>query len=1011
MKSKKAALIALGSLVAIAVFMIFIRTGERDMGEHTESNGHAAMESVENGGSVATQPIDGNDSTLGEYSVGYSREDAEGGDSAVASTPTTALAPSLPVGDYSIYVCTTGSDQNSGIREYPFATVQRAVFEADRNRNRGNQTIYLREGIYFQQFMIANSYYDPHGRNRPDGDEPAFLTIRNYPGEVAVLDGSRNIVVDQGQHQMIIIQNSDYVRIYGLVIQNNAPTNSGFATPAAVMVETVGTMGRSQGVEIINNTILGMDGDTFGHPTASAPGANGSAIQVYGRTQFEENALRYVLIEGNEIAYGRVGWTENIVVAGNVSDFAVRSNFVHNNNNIGINVIGLWGWVTNTGTSAAARSDWNRARRGVVEGNVVINNIGYGNHAYESCGGASGIYVDGAMDITIRYNFVSGSSAGISVGTEPPHARWYGPEPVMAENIRMYHNILANNRQGAVLLGGTFGAWDLDVYYNTMIGRDIVRGSAGGVNGVVNINNNWSGSEMNRNFFFGNNILVSFVDADVNLADPNHLIRYLSSGWNDNDAGASRTAYLTFEGNVLYGRVIGGITAENALPHTNLLEGNVRVTTSPLAGMNFAAGTDTGDFTLTTSANGAGACIQRIQEAMEGARLPLFEIAMADYRAFVNVLPAATDIVRHLSQPAVRGSIDQPLTLEQVGRNIARYFEGQVAYMPVTNAVPADSLQRHNVIVGILHWAYGYDPEPTSGYGGRLSVQSGFHTDNAYRGIISFGFGNEGDVDFARIAALDSPWTLGSVRGTPHQDSRYPGIRFFVRIPYFNPVSGRTSYIVRGFSTPHWWRGLNEAAAVLAITMDDIINARRDNPMRRYVCAETGCDTHDGSITHPWATINHGLQQIWHGDTLFLRGTFYENVTIPVSASGNINNPTTLTNWPGHGAVIDGMGGEFAIYMPGVDNFTISDIELQNATHGIFAGTSENTLIARRTLRNFQSNWWDLHCLNFDNQHTDSIYGLGMMRDINITNVTISSQGEEVVIGNAPPHSLHLIRV
>ncbi|MCL2364063.1 MAG: DUF1565 domain-containing protein [Defluviitaleaceae bacterium] len=904
---------------------------------------------------------------------------------AAAATPTQPSTPTGPISfnTYSWYVCPTGNDMNDGSIDAPFATIQRAIFVAGRRRDEGAHTIYLREGMYFQQASVHESFYDPFGRNRPEGCEPAFLTIRNFPGEVAVLDGSLNAPSDQGGHQMIIITNSDYVRIYGLVIQNNAPLNHGFATPSAILVETAGALtGRSQGVEILNNTILGMDGDTFGMPTVNAPGANGSAIQIYGRAQTDARALRYVRVEGNEVGYCRVGWTESIVVAGNVSDFVIRHNFVHNNNNIGINVIGLWGWVTGTGNTANARLYWNRTRRGLIEGNVVINNIGYDNHASEGCGGASGIYVDGAMDMIIRYNFVSGSSVGISVGTEPYHARWYAA-PVMAENIRVYHNIIANNRQGAVLMGGTFGAWDLDVRYNTMVARDIVRGSAGGVNAVVNINNNASAREMNRNFYFAYNIFVSFVDAGVNPVDPGHIIRTLTSGWNDNDADPTRVEYLTFESNVLYGRTIFGTSVETALPQSTLLGNNVRATSSPLAGMNFADGIDTGDFTQTAYANGAGADTARIQAAMADARLPLFEIAMADYRAFVAVLPAAAEIVQFLSRPEIRGSLTQPLTLDQVGRNMARYFENAVLHMPVTEHVPADSPQRHNVMAGILNWAFGYEVHEASGYGGRLSVQPGFHTDNAYRGIVSFGYGNEGDVDFTRVAALGpaNPWTLGAVRGTPHPQSRYPGVRFFIRIPYYNDVTGRTSFIVRGFHTPHWFRDLPEAAAILAITQEDIIAALRDNPAQRFVCADAGDDANDGSANAPWRTINHALQQIWHGDVLFLSGTFEEHVIIAAQASGNVNNPTVLTPRLGHTATIRG-DGQWAVTFDGADNFEIRGVAIENGAVLIQPND-------RRALRNFQPNWWDLRGLG---EVAAGTWGLGMMRDI-----ALIGTGAEVV--------------
>ena len=901
----------------------------------------------------------------------------------------------------SLFVSPIGSDSNDGSIDSPFYSLQLAVDVAKPMREQGDVTIYLREGMYFQQFMVLDSWHDPSGRDRPSGTEPAFLTIRNYPGETAVIDGSLVEVAEQGQHQMIVIRNSDYVKIYGLTIQNNAPVNYGFNTPGAILVETVGsTTGRSQGVHVVNNIILGMDGDTFGYPTTTQPGANGSAIQVHGRAHFEENSLRGVVVKGNEVAYNRTGWTESIVFVGNVSDFEIRNNFVHNNNNIGINVIGLWGWITGTGDGENARADWNRARRGIVDGNVVINNIGYSNHASEGCGGASGIYVDGAMDITISNNFVSGSSCGISVGTEPSHARWYGPEPVMAQDIRIHNNIIANNRQGAVLLGGTFGAYDLDVRYNTMIGREIIRGASGGVNGVVNINNNWSGREVNRNFHFENNIIISFADSDVPLSDPGHVIRFLNSGWNDNNADAARAGYLSFANNVIYGRLIhGSAQVEAALPFSNLMDGNVRATSSPIAGMNFALGIDTGDFSRTEHALGAGADVYEMKNAMQNEWLPLFDIAMADYRAFVDVLPAAARIRQHLIQPSVRGSLGAPLSLQQVGRNIARFLEDQINNMPESEELPLVSPQRHGVIVGILNWAYGYDVEPVSGYAGRLSVQPGFLTDNAYRGIISFGYGNEGDIDFSRIAEMDGSWTMGSVRGQPDVNSRYPSVRFFVKIPYYNWVAGRTSYIVRGFSTPSWWRGLPEAGAVLEITSEDIYEARLNLPSTRYVCADTGSDDNDGSVALPWKTVSHAVGQIWHGDTLYLRGVFHESLVIPVTASGNRGRPTTITNWEGYSAIIDAGGAEFAIYMPGVDSITINGISLRNSTNGVFVGNAD-----RSELRNFQSNWWDMRTIG---HRRGNIYGLGMMRDITFLNID-----SNVVVGEPDPYApIHGVRV
>lgn len=77
-----------------------------------------------------------------------------------------------------------------------------------------------------------------------------------------------------------------------------------------------------------------------------------------------------------------------------------------------------------------------------------------------------------------------------------------------------------------------------------------------------------------------------------------------------------------------------------------------------------------------------------------------------------------------------------------------------------------------------------------------------------------------------------------------------------------------------------------------------------------FFVATTGNDAADGSEQTPWKTINHALDQLKPGDTLYLRGgLFHENVYCAVA--GKPDAPITIRSFPGEQAVIDGGIAEF----------------------------------------------------------------------------------------------------
>jgi hypothetical protein len=138
-----------------------------------------------------------------------------------------------------------------------------------------------------------------------------------------------------------------------------------------------------------------------------------------------------VTISNNEIFSCRPGYSEALALNGNVEDFVVSCNRVHDITNIGIDCIGFEETVSDP--------DRDRARHGRCCGNLVYNCL-------SPYADAAGIYVDGGRDIVIENNIVHDCQWGIEVGCEHPGKR--------TEAIVVRDNFLYHNRAAGVALGG-----------------------------------------------------------------------------------------------------------------------------------------------------------------------------------------------------------------------------------------------------------------------------------------------------------------------------------------------------------------------------------------------------------------------------------------------------------------------------------------------------------------------------------------------------------------------------
>ena len=303
----------------------------------------------------------------------------------------------------SFYVSTTGDDANPGTQTAPWRTLQHAA-----DIVRAGSTVNVRGGIYEELVSIKAS------GNATDG----YITFQSYPGETAVLDAEH--FAPDSRSAILTIRNRSYVRIEGFEIRNYR-TAEHRLTPLGISV-----MGAGSHIELLKNNVHHIE-QNFAGRDAPGRGGNGFGIAVYGTDA--KTPISEVVIDGNEVHHLKTGSSESLVVNGNVTNFRITHNVVHDNNNIGIDVIGF----EHTAPDPAV----DQARDGVVSGNLVYNITSRGNPAYRDDESSDGIYVDGGTRILIEQNVIHDVDFGIELASEH---RNRSTSYITARNNLIYHN-------------------------------------------------------------------------------------------------------------------------------------------------------------------------------------------------------------------------------------------------------------------------------------------------------------------------------------------------------------------------------------------------------------------------------------------------------------------------------------------------------------------------------------------------------------------------------------------
>ena len=350
------------------------------------------------------------------------------------------------------YVATGGNDANAGTEAAPWRTIQRAADTA-----RPGSTVNVRDGIYEERVNINVS-------GSPTG---GYITFRSYPGETAILDGGH--LTPDRRSGMLVIHNKSYIRIEGFEIRNfRTPEHR--LTPLGISITGSGTH-----IELLDNNVHHIENNFEGRDRPGS-GGNGFGIAVYGTDA--KTPISHLVIDGNEVHHLKTGSSESLVVNGNVTNFRITHNIVHDNNNIGIDVIGF----EHTAPDPAV----DQARDGVVSGNLVYNITSRGNPAYGNDESSDGIYVDGGTRVLIERNILHNVDYGIELASEH-RAR-------TTSYITARNNLIYNCHTAGVSIGGygaeRGGTDHCTVVHNTLYGDDTSNTGTGEFQMQFNMTNN-----------------------------------------------------------------------------------------------------------------------------------------------------------------------------------------------------------------------------------------------------------------------------------------------------------------------------------------------------------------------------------------------------------------------------------------------------------------------------------------------------------------------------------------
>jgi hypothetical protein len=381
-------------------------------------------------------------------------------DPSASATATITLLANAETGK-TYYVATTGNDTNAGTSAKPWKTIQHAADGAG-----PGDTVEVRGGVYNEHVEISSA------GNAGGG----YITFEAYPGETPIVDGT-GLDIPQNQWGLFTLHSAAFVIVEGFEVRNYT-TASTKQVPIGIFV-----VGAGSNVQLVNNSVHDITTTASTTPNACASDAFG--ITVYGTKA--PDAIDGLAISGNQVFDNMTGCSETLSLDGNVTNFAVVSNVVHDDNNIAIGAIGF--------EKVSPQVQYDQTRNGEIRGNTIYNITSYGNPDYGKQYASDGIYVDGGKDIVIEQNLIHAADLGIELASEHQGRVTSG---VIARN-----NVIYGTNSAGISIGGygkkRGGTDSCTIVDNTLYGNDTKKTGSGEFQIQYNATNN----------IFENNILYA----------------------------------------------------------------------------------------------------------------------------------------------------------------------------------------------------------------------------------------------------------------------------------------------------------------------------------------------------------------------------------------------------------------------------------------------------------------------------------------------------------------------
>lgn len=330
-----------------------------------------------------------------------------------------------------------GDDNGPGTVERPWRTISKAARSAP-----AGALVDVRAGTYVERVVV-----------RVSGAPGNPTTFAAHPGERVVISG-KGLRRYRGNTGLIHVDGRSNLEFTGFELRDFVDTRRRF-TPAGVWIT-----GASRDI-----ALRGLDV----HDIRTAERGNAHGIAVYGSSG--SRPITGIAIEGNHVHDLKLGFSEAVVVNGNVDGWTISGNTVDDVDNIAIDAIGYEG--------TAPRND--RARNGVISENVISDVDTLRNAAYDEPGGqcrcAGGIYVDGGDDIVIERNRITRANLGIELASEARKGS--------TSDVLMRNNLVTRSDRAGLTMGGydtRRGKTErVRVVNNTFLDNDQLRSGVGEV--------------------------------------------------------------------------------------------------------------------------------------------------------------------------------------------------------------------------------------------------------------------------------------------------------------------------------------------------------------------------------------------------------------------------------------------------------------------------------------------------------------------------------------------------